>query len=320
MKFLYTILSLLMLTITASAQEINFSRIQDMATWYNQSLKTDKFKTVKFNMRSVRYDGMMAYKSIAAMVDIPLVFGEANSDEHSGYLSISAGAASDKSNENILNNTTGVLGLSYAVPIGANETYLSVGVQGTYYQSRLNIGSGAMFGDQYDAYGPIEGMPSSDQYASGWAYNNMNVNAGISIFSNSENNKWYLGGSILHINKAFTDEAKSEENRLNRMYSFQGGYKYVTPEKDYCAFYATMNWQGKAYKHFFNLSYSKAIPDVDAAVGLGLGYRFNDALIPNVELRYSKLNLSLGYDVNVSDFNIAGYKRNGLELSLKIEF
>jgi type IX secretion system PorP/SprF family membrane protein len=319
MKFFYTILTLLMLANASSAQEINFSRIQDMATWYNQSLKTDKFNTVRFNMRSVRYDGMMAYKTVAAMVDVPIIVG-GKTEDHSGYLSLSAGASSDKSNENILSNTTGLLGISYAVPIGADETYVSVGVQGTYYQSRLNITPGVTFGDQYDAYGPITGMQSSDRYATGWAYNNMNVNAGISVFSNAENNKWYLGASVMHINKAFTDDIKSDENRLNRLYSFQGGYKYVTEEKDYCAFYATMNWQGKAYKHFFNLSYSKALPDVDAAVGVGLGYRFNDALIPNVELRYSKINLSLGYDVNVSDFNIAGYKRNGLELSLKIDF
>ena len=319
MKFVYILLSLLTLATAARSQEINFSRIQDMTVWYNQSLKTDKNNTVKFNMRNVRYDGMMAYKSMSAMVDVPLVSSEMK-ENHEGFISLSAGAASDKSNEGILNNTMALLGLSYAIPIAGKSTYIGVGVQGTYYQSRLNLGSGSNFGDQFDQYGPIEGAPSADQFASGWSYNHLNVNAGISAFSNAENNQWYIGASIMHINKSFTDEIKSEDNRLHRLISFQGGYKFTTPQNDYCGIYATMNWQGKAYKHFFNISYSKAIPGTTAGVGLGLGYRYNDALVPNVELRYNPVVLSLGYDVNVSDMNTSGLKRNGLELALKLVF
>jgi hypothetical protein len=53
---------------------------------------------------------------------------------------------------------------------------------------------------------------------------------------------------------------------------------------------------------------------------VGLGYRYNDALVPNVELRYNPVVLSVGYDVNVSDMNTSGFKRNGLELALKLDF
>ncbi|MBO9573803.1 MAG: hypothetical protein J7497_16575, partial [Chitinophagaceae bacterium] len=135
MRNIYVLLNLLLLAGFAQAQEINFSRIQDMAVWYNQSLKTDKNNSLKLNMRNVKYDGMMAYKSISGMVDIPILSAEGKQAEHSGYLSLSAGAASDKSNEGILNNTMGLFGISYAIPIAANETYVAVGVQGTYYQS-----------------------------------------------------------------------------------------------------------------------------------------------------------------------------------------
>ncbi len=320
MRHIYVLLSLFLVTVTARAQEINFSRIQDMAIWYNQSLKTDKNNSVKLNMRNVKYDGMMAYKSISGMVDIPILSAEGREAEHSGYLSISAGAASDKSNEGILSNTTGLFGISYSIPIAPNETYISAGVQGTYFQSRLNINGSALFGDQFDQYGPIEGLTSNDRLASGWSYNHMDFNAGISVFSNSQYNKWHLGVSMMHINRAYTDEDKIADYRLNYMLSVQGGYKYITQQNDYCAFYTTLNWQGKAMKHFFNVSFMKAIPGMDAGVGLGLGYRYEDALIPNVEFRYAKLNLSLGYDVNVSAFNPAGFKRNGVELAVKFDF
>lgn len=320
MRFVYALLNLLILGLAANAQEINFSRIQDMTVWYNQSLKTEKTNSVKLNMRNVKLDGLMAYKSIAAMVDLPLLSAEGKEAEHSGYFSVSAGAASDKSNQGILNNTVGLLGLSYAIPIAGNETYIGFGIQGTYNQSRLNAAGSGYFGDQYDPYGPIDGMASNDRLASGWSYNHFNVNAGISAFSNSESNKWYVGASVMHLNKPYTDEVKSDDYRLDYGLSVQGGYKFITAQKDYAGFYTALNWQGKAMKHFFNISYSKAIPGVNAGVGLGLGYRYEDALVPNVELRYSSATLSLGYDVNVSTINPAGFKRNGLELAIKFDF
>lgn len=319
MKNLYLLLGLVLTGVISQAQEINFSRVQDMAVWYNQSLKTDKNNSIKFNMRNVRYDGLLAYNSISAMVDIPLLFGGGR-EERSGYLSISGGAASDKSNQGILNNTLGLLGLSYAVPIAGNETYLAIGVQGSYYQSRLNVGGTIAFGDQYNQYGPVEGMVSTDRMASGWSYNHLNANAGISLFSNSANNKWYIGGSVMHLNKPYTDESKSPVYRLQHAIGVQGGYKFISPVKDECAFYMSLNWQGKAVKHFFNLVYFKSIGSINGGIGAGVGYRHEDALVPSIEFRYAKATVALGYDVNISAFNAAGLNRNGIELAVKMDF
>lgn len=320
MKFFSLILITVLLGGTAGAQEINFSRVQDMTTWYNQSLKTDKNSDIKFNMRSVKYDGMMAYKSVAAMIDLPLLSKDSRQEENSGYLSLSVGGASDKSNEGILNNTLGLVGLSYAVPIGKNETYIAFGAQGSYYQSKLNVGNTVAFGDQYDQYGPVEGLQSSDRLASGWSYSHISVNAGLSVFSNAASNKWYVGASVLQINKPYTDDKKTADFRLNQMLSIQGGYKYITPQGDNCSVNMTLNWQGKAYKHFLNVTYFKAIPNMPAGVGFGLGYRYDDALVPNIDLKYSKITVGLLYDVNISAFNPAGFKRNGMELAVKLDF
>src|SRR5579859_4609834 len=179
-----TILILLAFTGIASGQEINFSRVQDMTIWYNQSLKTDKQNTLNLNYRSVQYGGQIAYNSVAAMFSMPLLSKEAKSKPNTGYLSLSAGAASDKTNDGILNNSLGMAGLSYAIPIGTHETYLAAGFQAEYYQSQLNVaGLSGAFGDQYNSYGPIEGAPSADRLANGWSYGHFNLNAGVSIFS-----------------------------------------------------------------------------------------------------------------------------------------
>jgi Type IX secretion system membrane protein PorP/SprF len=83
-----------------------------------------------------------------------------------------------------------------------------------------------------------------------------------------------------------------------------------------------MNWQGPAYRHYFDFCYSKAVPGVQggAAVGIGLGYRYDDAIIPNIELRYQKLILGILYDINISSLSAAGVQRDGLELALRMDF
>jgi type IX secretion system PorP/SprF family membrane protein len=323
MKTIWLLLCGVLLAGIAQAQEINFSRVQDMAVWYNQSLKTDKQNSLKLNYRNVQYGGIIAYNSISAMVDMPLLSKAKKETPNSGgYFSASAGAASDKSNQGILNNTLGLLGISYAVPIGRNETYAAIGFQGVYYQSNLNINGGSLFADQYDKYGPIEGMASNDRMAAGWSYGYFNMNAGISVFNNSAFNKWYVGASVMHLNKPFTDQAKSKTFRLSQAWGIQGGYRFVPgQDDDEVGFFASMNWQGKAYKHFFNGTYSTPIKQMPGtAVGFGLGYRYEDALVPNLELRYMKLILGISYDINISGISASGIKRNGLELAVRLDF
>jgi type IX secretion system PorP/SprF family membrane protein len=323
MRNIYIIVCLGLLSGVARGQEINFSRVQDMTIWYNQSLKTDKENSLKLNYRSVQYGGQLAYNSVAAMYDMPLLSKAAKEKTNSGYFSMSVGAASDKSNEGILNNTLGMLGISYAVPLGRNETYLSAGFQGAYYQSQLNLtGVSNAFGDQYNSYGPIEGAPSSDQLANGWNYSHLNVNAGISVFNNSKQDKWYVGASMMQVNQPYAYQAKTDSTRLKAGLGIQGGYKYLAKDDDEVAFYMSMTWQGPAYRHYFDFSYTKAIPSVPggAAIGLGLGYRYDDAIIPNLELRYQKLIIGILYDINISTISAAGISRDGLELSLRMDF
>ncbi len=323
MKNFLLILSLFFIAGKSFAQDINFSRIQDMTIWNNQSLKTDKLNSLKLNYRNVQYGGDIAYNSVAAMYDMPLMSKAARDKNNSGYFSMSVAGASDKSNQGILNNTYGMLGISYAVPIAKNETYLAAGFQAGYYHSQLNVsGVANAFGDQYDSYGPIEGGVSTDRFANGWSYGHMNINAGVSVFSNAKSNKWYFGASVQQINKPYTDKLKTDSLRLKPGIGIQGGYKYLASTEDEVAFYMIMNWQGPAFRHFFDLMYTKTLPNVQggAAVGFGLGYRYNDAIVPNIELRYQKLIIGLLYDVNISSISASGIHRNGIEVAIKIDF
>ena len=84
----------------------------------------------------------------------------------------------------------------------------------------------------------------------------------------------------------------------------------------------SMSWQGPAYRHYYDLSYTKAVPDIvgGGAVGLGLGYRYNDAIIPHLDLKYQKLVIGILYDVNISTISASGIARDGVELALRMDF
>ncbi len=320
LRFSLIILALALYNMMAHAQEINFSRVQDMAIWYNQSLKTNKQMSLKMNYRNVNYQGLIAYNSICAMLDAPILSKPARDKSNSGYFSASIGGASDKSNQGILNNTLGLVGVSYAMPVTNNEIYAAVGFQAMYYQSRLNATGLPAFPDQFDQYGPINGKASIDPLSTGWSYGYFNFNAGASVFSNNEFSKWYLGASVLHINTPYTERSKAESFKQERALSVQGGYKFINSTLDEYAFNMSLNWHSNAYKHYFNFAYFKAIESINGAVGVGVGYRYKDAIVPNIDLKYNKATIALLYDINISDINSAGYKRTGVELALKLDF
>src|ERR1700734_910883 len=99
MKSIWSIPVFVLFSLVSRAQEINFSRVQDMTIWYNQSLKTDKQNSLDLNYRSVSFGGQIAYNSVAALFSMPLISKAAKDKPNSGYLSLSAGAASDKTND-----------------------------------------------------------------------------------------------------------------------------------------------------------------------------------------------------------------------------
>lgn len=319
MKKLILLVIIAITSLGVTAQEINYARVQDMAIWYNQSLKTDKENTLRLNYRNVQVGGLIAFNSISAIVDVPIVKREDRNVEK-GFFNVSVGAASDKSNQGILNNTSGLIGVSYAVPI-SEGIYVAAGFQGTLYQSRLNTSGQGMFGDQLSKYGPINGAISNDRYAAGWKYDHFRLNAGLSIFGKDEMSKWYFGLSAQQLNKPYTDVMKLDQYKLPTGYSIQAGYTYFVNETDEMGAHIALNWQGGAYKHFFYGNYLRELDkEQEIKVGLGFGYRFEDAVIPTVEVHYQRMIFNLSYDVNVSSLNSAGVKRNGLELMVKLNF
>ena len=302
------------------AQDVHFAQVQDMNSWYNPSLKTNKDMQLRVNFRSVNYQGMAAYTSGAATIDVPLV-NKAKKEDQSGFMNLTAGVDYDQSNGGIMNVTTGMLAISYAQPLNNNNTYLSAGFQAAYTSSKISLNGGNLFPDQFDKYGPIGSATSADPLQSGNTYGYFNAGAGLSVFHNGADKQWYFGGSVRHINQPFTESTHSTTFRLPMNYGFQGGYTAAIKNQGSIGAYGIFTWQGGAYEHLVGVLYTRNLDkNATNALSLGVGYRIGDALIPNVGLKFGKNKVSVNYEINISSIETSHYSRSGFELSYMFNF
>ena len=73
MRKFFSLPILLLVTGLARGQEINFSRVQDMAIWYNQSLKTDKQSSLLVRTDGPVLDPAWAVKPVS-LEDLVLAY------------------------------------------------------------------------------------------------------------------------------------------------------------------------------------------------------------------------------------------------------
>jgi len=301
------------------SQDLHYARIQDLSMWYNPSLKMDKENTVRLNHRDVRYQGVMGYRSNAAMVDVLIKTDGDSFLSNSAFTNFTMGVAFDESNQNILNNSNIVLGLSHAIPLNGYNQYLALSIQGSYSNSRLDL-SQASFPDQFDQNGPIGGAMTQDPLANGNPLNWFSSHLGISLFQETELESWKIGFSVRDVLRPLINRGSGDNFRLSPTIGFQGGYEFERNRIRYGLF-GVANFKALANEQLLSLSASQQFNNANLkAFGLGMAYRVRDALIPYVDLKLRNTTIALHYEVNVSGLRAGGYQRNAFELSLGHRF
>ncbi len=312
------LISVLLIGNYCLGQDLHYADIQTMNLWYNQSLKMDRHSDVRLNFRDIKYQSILAFRTASGMINIPLVSKDRiNENNKKGFVNITGGGAFDKSNKGIFKNSTGLLGLSYSQLLSDNFVYLSAGFQGAITQTRLGT-IGMLFPDQFDQFGPLPSA-TRDPLRAGRSYSMASLNAGLSIYQNTATSEWYIGTSLRHINRPFTDEQKTDAYRLSPTAGLQAGLT-VKNEKEQIGVYGIANLKAKAYEYLLGARFVKIIDGVDdrsSSLGLGLALRINDAVIPNVQVKLKKTTLGFHYDINISGLKAAGYSREGFEVVLK---
>jgi type IX secretion system PorP/SprF family membrane protein len=319
LKHLLTLTVLLSASSSLFAQDLHFARVEDLSIWYNPSLKNTKQSDVRINFRDVRYQNFLSYRSSAVFSNITLSSNGKPEMDNSGYLSLSVGLANDQSNQNILRNSSGVLGLSYAVPITGANQYLAVSIQGSYMNSRLDL-TNATFPDQFDRNGPINGATTIDPLGVGDPRNWFSSHLGVSMFQTGEEQSWSLGVSVRDVTSPRIERGTSQEFKLAPTFGFQGNYEMQRGSTRY-GLHGVANFKAEAFEQLLSTSISHHNKgSVFSSVKGGLAYRVRDAVIPYAEFGLGTTNIGFYYELNISGINAAGYSRNAFEISLKKSF
>ncbi len=300
------------------AQELHFADISSMQIWYNQSLKMNAKSDLRLNYRDVKYQSLVAFKTASALVNIPIKSKLGKQSGSNSFFNITAGGTFDQSNAGVFKNNTFLLGFSFAQQLSNNQTFLAIGFQGSSTRSVFGM-TNVRFPDQFDQYGPLPNS-TRDPLNAGRTYNWGSFNAGISIFQNTATKSWYVGASLRHLNRPYTDEFKSSAYRLAPSLGFQAGLT-IKNDMDELGVYGLANWQSTAYEYLLGTRFNKVITKADAnsngtSIGAGIALRVRDAIIPNIQIQFNKTTIGIHYDLNISGLKASGYSRQSIEMAI----
>ncbi len=227
-------------------------------------------------------------------------------------------ALTDKAGGGILTNN--YLGVSTSYHKALDEDgfqQLGIGFQGTYGQKRLD-NSKLLFEDQLTPFG-FTGVTQDVFNTSNLNINYLDVNAGI-IYTGSTNdqNNFYVGASMYHINRPKESFKGGNWNIAARTTVSAGGY-FPVSEQLTLHTSGIYQAQNKSSEVTFGGAIAAAIdPQSDNPSNFYIGswYRVGDAIIPYLGLEFAGMRIGASYDVNISDLKAGSQSRGGMEISL----
>ena len=308
---------LLLVTFAANAQDPHFSQFFASPLTLNPALtgKFDGTLRVAGNYRNQWPAFNNVYTTSTLSVDFP-IFKKRLPDYDTWGIGILA--LTDKAGGGVLTNN--YLGVSTSYHKALDEDgfqQLGIGFQGTYGQKRLNTDN-LKFEDQLTPFG-FTGVTQdvfSDQNVN---INYLDINAGLLFTSSTnEDNNFYIGASMYHINRPKESFKGGTWNISPRTTISAGGY-FPVAENMTLHTSGIYQIQNKATEINFGGALAIAIdPESENPSNFYIGswYRVNDALIPYLGLEFSGLRLGATYDVNTSSLKAGSESRGGMEISL----
>lgn len=150
---------------------------------------------------------------------------------------------------------------------------------------------------------------------------------GIALRGEGALYQWYTGTSLYHVNRPKTSFSEIDDSliayRQKMRATINGGLAFLINDFDYLKFYADVMFQSTQREYMIGALYKKRL-DIDTEVEdegfcltAGLLYRYNDAVIPVINIQAGKWAIGMSYDANVSRLTYASKMRGGIEFTLK---
>ena len=215
-----------------------------------------------------------------------------------------------------------------SVNVSANMSYhrslnedgqnnFGIGFQASYVSRAINY-SDLDFASQFNGSGFDTNLPSYETFGS-MRKSYFDINAGMLYSYKTDNTEVYVGASMFHVGNPNISFLKDERYKLPSRYSLHAGSRFALGDNGNELFLGGLYmYQAGATEKNIGIAYGMNISD-EATVYAGSWYRFGEAVLPYVGLRYNGFQIGLSYDVINSDLKHYGTKKNGsFELSMNL--
>ncbi|MBL1233199.1 MAG: PorP/SprF family type IX secretion system membrane protein [Vicingaceae bacterium] len=264
------------------------------------------------------------------MASFDMNFKPKNSSKK-GYFAGGVYFFNDKAGESQTKTTQANLSVAYHVNVNDKNT-LGLGVQGGYFQRSTSIAS-LKWGSQYDGFQYNSTLTSNEGNGSdNLSFGTTDYTSGIVwTYRNDEN---YLSGKKLLINSGISMHHLTKPDfEFQNVFADQLHYRWIwhanaivgVSPKFTVLPYLFYSRQGAINEIMFgsNVLYkfkeeSKYTQNVKGmAMGGGLFYRWNDAVVAMLCFEIDNYNLTFSYDVNTSSLNDASGGQGAYEIAFR---
>jgi type IX secretion system PorP/SprF family membrane protein len=212
--------------------------------------------------------------------------------------------------------TSGYLSLSYQVHLSKYQV-LSSGFQFGVLNRRIDPGK-LQFGTQFNPLIGYDPSISSGEIFAHQSATSPDGSIGLMYFDGDPLKSWnpFFGVSLYHPtqpNNHFLSDAN--DNKIPMRYAIHAGARFQLGKRAELIPHAVFLMQGNTNEIAGGMVCNLTIESGTDLI-LGSIYRLNDAVAPNIGLRFNGLTIGLSYDINVSQLKTASSSNGGYELSI----
>lgn len=265
------------------------------------------------------------------MASFDMNFKATGSTKKTGYFAGGLYMFNDKAGASEMKTTQINLSVAYHLNLDQKNT-LGLGIQGGYFQRSANIDK-LTWGNQYDGFAYNQELSTGEgQDFSGFSFGTTDYNAGL-VWTYRNNEKYLSGKNLLinsgismhHLTKPEVETQSLVPDLLHYRFIWHGNAIVGLSEKISVLPYLFYSQQGSIHEIMLgsNVLYkfkqaSKYTQNVKGmAIGGGVFYRWNDAIIADVIFQYANYSFEFSYDFNTSSLNNATGGNGAFELSLR---
>ncbi len=304
----------------AIAQDVGYSMFRYAPTVTNPAqIATRNQLEVTFQHRN-QWAGVDGdFRTPMATFIYPLITLKDNEPKRWG--GISASFISDRQGEGgLLRTTGGTVGFAYNFDLGKKK-YLSVGVQGGFYQRRLD--DAALVSSFDPNFNPTFNESIDDN-----SVTYPSLAAGLMFYSEegypSNEQRYYLSASVFNINEPDVSILQNGDAPLALRGVFTGGVRAF--RNDRYSIVPNLRWIKQTGERQVNIGsyFNKHFSENSGALfrygtlGLGLWYSVENAVVASVEFNSPTFALGFSYDFNASPLGDAAGNAGATEFVVSI--